>query len=135
MSKKKIQHKSLAQDTKDYIEDAITNLEDLGWVFSEAEVAADNLAAELREAFFEPSEPSFAGKTPSLYDVVSLISRRYGLGEVAVDAANDLREKLEDSYTEEEDDDVMDEIREVAEVLIIELRKFIESCPDYDDEE
>jgi len=119
----------LDEETRGRLDAAMSALEEIGWVFSSAEIAADNLAKALRSVFFKGRHAPFAGKTPSLYDVIDQLADVYGLSQDAVDASDSIKSKLEDSYRDDDDDDILCEVREWAEVLVCKLSDFFDSCP------
>lgn len=64
-----------------------------------------------------------------MYDVIDMIACIYGLSEDVLDAAEELKQLLEDSYRDERNDDIVDEVREYAEHLALKLKEFIDECP------
>jgi hypothetical protein len=105
---------------------AISRIESLDWVMSEAEVACDHLAGKLRAAYFS-QDPHFAGKSPSLYDVIQRLHDVYRLPEKALDAAEALKSRLEDSYRSDNTGEIIEEVKESADVLVAALTEFLES--------
>jgi hypothetical protein len=111
------------------IEGALDELGDIGWIFSEAETASDNLAGALRDAFFFREKSRFAGKTPNLYEVIGELDEEFDLPSDAVDSAAELESLIEDSYRDDDDDDILDDIRDWASTLIGAIREFLKLIP------
>ena len=93
--------------------------------FAEAEVCMDELANALRDAFWGTKTKAFGNRTPALHDVVDKLETAFGLDEAAVDAAYELKNHIEDTYQEDEDEDVFYDVGEAAKELADLLEKFI----------
>jgi len=117
----------LDDDMVGQIEDAFTELENVeAYELSEAEVASDNLSSALITAFFHGRKNPFIGREPTLYEVVDRLHEKYGLSDAAVEAAHEIRSLIEDAYAADEDDVIYEDIKDWTNILIAELRKFID---------
>ena len=109
------------------VRDALLELESLpGYDLSEADVACDNLASALVEAFFTGKKNPFRGRAPALYEVVEEMNDRFKVADDAVDAAHKIKELIEDAYGADEDDSIGEEIKEWADELIAKLQLFLD---------
>lgn|GEM_PF-6525255 len=111
------------------VKDALVELECLpSYDLSEADVACDNLASALVSAFFSRKDNPFLGKAPALHEVLEVLEKRFSLGQDAVEAANKIKELLEDAYTVDDDEeDIGEEVKEWADVVVVEVQKLLES--------
>src|ERR1700677_3469947 len=96
------------------VERALFALNDMDFGdFAEAEVITDNLASELRSALIPRNSDPFRTYTPTLFDVLEVLKKKYNLSDDAVDSGYTLKKFLHDTY--EFDDDTVQFLRESAE--------------------
>lgn len=123
----------LSEAEAEDLKDALSELDDIeSYELSEADVACDNLASELLATFLSHRKASFTGRTPSLYEVIEKMLKDYGSDDEhgrlddAANAADELKTRLEDSYREDREDDISEEVGEWATELAAAFRSFLE---------
>lgn len=93
--------------------------------FSGAEVVMDDLASVLCDLCLGGVDKAFPGRTPSLSEVLENLKRANGLSQEAVNAAYTLKAHLEDSYLEDADYDLMEDISYTVNELADLIHEFI----------
>jgi hypothetical protein len=109
------------------LRDALNKLESMPeYDLSQAELASDNVASALITIFLPGRKNPFIGRAPALYEVIEKLHERFDLEDEAVDAAYEMKSRIEDSYRFEEEDDIGYEVKEYADDLIDRLNKFVQ---------
>jgi hypothetical protein len=82
------------------------------------QVAADSLASTLRKGFSRGKKNVFGADAPSLHAILEAMHDSYGVEDSVVDAASDLMNLIEETYEDDIDEFIGDEIRENRNIIV-----------------
>ena len=116
----------LSDESAAEVGDALDVMESLShYDASKASVACDRFSSALIDAFLPGKHNPFRGRAPELFEVLETLEEQSNLPAAASAAALEISTALEDAYDLEENEELAEEVKEHADVVVVTLREFL----------